>query len=147
LPRKEIHTKVINVPLTCLDLSPATTFLLERAFGVAPMVPIHHERYWPDPWALKPDRWMGTIGATPNARSNKKVVSMPSPSTMRYSLKTVARALMYSDCVNFLPRQARRKFTQSEYISALATVLREYRIVLGEGMDAKVVKSRLSPEH
>lgn len=94
----------------------------------------YHERYWPDPWALKPDRWMGTIGATPNARSNKKVVAGDKSRQVRGTLMTFsggARA-----CLG-------RKFTQSEYISALATVLREYRIVLGEGMDAKVVKQEI----
>ncbi|KAH7113723.1 cytochrome P450 [Dendryphion nanum] len=94
----------------------------------------YHERYWPDPWALKPDRWMGTIGATPNERPDKKVVASDKSRQVRGTLMTFsggARA-----CLG-------RKFTQSEYISVLATVLREYRIVLGEGMDAKVVKQEI----
>lgn len=95
----------------------------------------YHERYWPDPWALKPERWMGTIAVTPNERAdNKKVVASDKSRQVRGTLMTFsggARA-----CLG-------RKFTQSEYISVLATVLREYRIVLGEGMDAKVVKQEI----
>lgn len=94
----------------------------------------YHERYWPDSWALKPERWMGTIGVAPNERPDKKVVASDKSRQVRGKLMTFsggARA-----CLG-------RKFTQSEYISVLATVLREYRIVLGEGMDAKAVKQEI----
>jgi cytochrome P450 len=94
----------------------------------------YHERYWPDPWALKPDRWFGTIGATPNERPDKKVVASDKSRQVRGTLMTFsggARA-----CLG-------RKFTQSEYTGVLATLLREYRVVLGEGMDTKVVKQEI----
>ncbi|CAI6332017.1 unnamed protein product [Periconia digitata] len=91
----------------------------------------YHERYWPDAWALKPERWMDTIEINPNERSEKKVVASDKSRQVRGTLMTFsggARA-----CLG-------RKFAQSEYISILATILKEYRIVLGEGMDAKQVK-------
>ncbi|KAI1267672.1 putative cytochrome P450 oxidoreductase [Xylariaceae sp. FL1019] len=94
----------------------------------------YHERYWHDPWDLVPERWMGTVGVTPNERPDKKVVASDKSRQVRGTLMTFsggARA-----CLG-------RKFTQSEYISVLATVLREYRIVLGEGMDAGLVKQEI----
>ena len=91
-----------------------------------------HERYRPEPWALRPERWMGTIGAVANERTDsKKVVVSDKSRQVRGTLMTFsggARA-----CLG-------RNFTQPEYVSVLATILREYRIVLGEGMGSKVVK-------
>ena len=77
---------------------------------------------------------MGTIAVTPNERPGKKVVASDKSRQVRGTLMTFsggARA-----CLG-------RKFTQSEYISVLATILREYRIVLGEGVDAKAVKQEI----
>lgn len=93
----------------------------------------YNERYWPEPWTLKPERWMSTV-AVKQDEQDKKVVAADKTRQVRGTLMTFsggARA-----CLG-------RKFTQSEYISVLATILKKYRIVLGEGIDPATVKQEI----
>ncbi|KAL8826322.1 MAG: hypothetical protein Q9191_003873 [Dirinaria sp. TL-2023a] len=96
----------------------------------------YHERYWPQPWEIRPERWMNEITVKgPDAEaSGKKIDASDRARQVRGTLMTFsggARA-----CLG-------RKFAQSEYISMLATLLREYRVVLGEGVKAETVKREI----
>lgn len=95
----------------------------------------YHERYWPEPLEIKPERWMNEITVKGQNRTNdKKVDASDRARQVRGTLMTFsggARA-----CLG-------RKFAQAEYISMLATLLREYRVVLGEGMEPATVKREI----
>lgn len=96
----------------------------------------YHPRYWPDPLDIKPERWMNDITVKgPGADTNgKKIDASDRARQVRGKLMTFsggARA-----CLG-------RKFAQSEYMSVLSTLLRERRVVLGEGLNAAVVKQDL----
>lgn len=95
----------------------------------------YHERYWPDPLAIRPERWMNEITAKAQKSGNEKAVDASDKARqVRGTLMTFsggARA-----CLG-------RKFAQAEYISMLATLLKEYRVVLGDGMNADVVKREI----
>lgn len=98
-------------------------------------VPATHysERYWQAPAKLQPERWLdeSTIGAT---QSQKKVVAADRARQMHGTFMT------FSDgsraCLG-------RKFAQSEYVAFLATLLKEYRIILAPGMDPMRVEKEL----
>ena len=94
----------------------------------------YNKRYWPEPFKIKPERWMNENAKGSADLSNKKVVAADRTRQVKGTLMTFsggARA-----CLG-------RKFTQSEYVSMLATLLREYRVVLGEGMKSETVKREI----
>lgn len=86
-------------------------------------------RYWPSPLTLDPSRWSNVVPATDAKAAeigNKKVVAADKTRQMRGTFLT------FSDgsraCLG-------RKFAQAEYLGLLTALLKEYRVVLGEGMD------------
>ena len=93
----------------------------------------YNERYWPEPLNIRPERWMNEIRvkAQDPEPGSRKTDASDKTRQVRGTLMTFsggARA-----CLG-------RKFAQSEYISMLATLLREYRLVLGEGVDASIAQ-------
>ena len=96
----------------------------------------YHDRYWPEPLQIKPERWMSDVSIRgPETQTpNKKVDASDRARQVRGRLMTFsggARA-----CLG-------RKFAQSEYMSVLSTLLREYRVVLGTGLNPATVKREL----
>lgn len=94
----------------------------------------YNERYWSEPSKIKPERWMNENTKGAAGSSGKKVVAADRTRQVKGTLMTFsggARA-----CLG-------RKFAQAEYVSLLATLLSEYRVVLGEGMKRDVVKREI----
>ena len=94
----------------------------------------YNERYWPEPSEIKPERWMNESTKGAAYLSGKKVVAADRTRQVKGTLMTFSgggRA-----CLG-------RKFAQAEYVSMLATLLSEYRVVLGEGMERDVVKREI----
>lgn len=95
----------------------------------------YHERYWPEPLEIKPERWMNetTVQGHKNP-SDKKVDASDRARQVRGTLMTFSGGAR--GCLG-------RKFAQAEYISMLATLLREYRVVLGEGREPDIMKREI----
>ena len=97
----------------------------------------YSSRYWPDPLKLDPSRWSSPVAATDEKKKTadgKKVVAADKTRQMRGTFLT------FSDgsraCLG-------RKFAQAEYIGFLVALLKDFRVVLGEGMDAEQVEKDL----
>lgn len=137
-----IVTKMVNKPTSILVSStedpdvPPREHILPKECRVYLNAPAVHytERYWPDCTVLDPSRWAKAItvsNPTEPSTTDKKVVAADKTRQVRGSLLTFsggARA-----CLG-------RKFAQSEFIAFLVTLLAEHEVVLGKGMDPKVVQ-------
>lgn len=94
----------------------------------------HNERYWPEPLMIKPERWMNEKTKGLADIGDKNVVAADRTRQVKGTLMTFSgggRA-----CLG-------RKFAQAEYVGMLATLLREYRVVLGEGMKRDTVEREI----
>jgi len=118
--------------------SPPTPYTLPPETRVYLNTPGTHynPRYWPDPETLDPSRWM-SADASGGVKMNsvkepagKKVIGADKTRQMR------GRLLTFSDgsraCLG-------RKFAQAEFMAFVATLLRDYRVVLAEGEDPERV--------
>jgi cytochrome P450 len=99
----------------------------------------YHPKYWPEPYKLDPGRWkMPKLGSEDKMivpdTSNKRIHATDKTRHMRGTLLTFsdgARA-----CLG-------RKFAQAEYMAFFAGLLRDYRVELAPGSDAKTVERDL----
>ena len=119
-------------------LSPPSQFSLPAETRVYLNAPgIHyHPQYWPDPEKLDPSRWMSADASggikmnSVKESAEKGVVGADKTRQMR------GRLLTFSDgtraCLG-------RKFAQAEFMAFVATLLRDYRVVLAEGEDPESV--------
>ena len=139
-----IITKMVKSPTTIHVTSPdsdgTTPHVLPAECRVYLNAPATHysQRYWPSPSALDPSRWFSVpniLAEKDNATDkDKKVVAADKTRQMRGTFLTFsdgARA-----CLG-------RKFAQAEYVAFLVVLLRDYKVILGEGMDAAVVEKDL----
>jgi cytochrome P450 len=132
-PRPVYVTDTANSTVTT-HILPAGTRVYLSAPGVH-----YHPKYWPDPYKLDPNRWTTFSSAynqtsESNTDGGKRVLAADKTRQMRGTLLTFsdgARA-----CLG-------RKFAQAEYIAFLVASLRDYKVGLAPGYDAKVVERDL----
>ncbi|MCJ1243901.1 hypothetical protein MMC30_001098 [Trapelia coarctata] len=123
-PAATLITKMITHPTQILVSSPSsftekpTPYLLPADCRVYLNAPAIHyaERYWPSPLTLDPSRW----------RDSPNVIRDQRGSFLTFADGSRA-------CLG-------RKFAQAEFVAFLAVLLREYRVTLAEGMDARMVE-------
>lgn len=135
---KMVH-KATYINVASPSSGETTPYLLPAGCRVYLNAPATHysERYWPSPLTLDPERWLEApvaASAKDAATPEKKVVAADKTRQMRGTFLTFsdgARA-----CLG-------RKFAQAEYIAFLAKLLRKYRVILGESMDAVAVEKDL----
>lgn len=142
-PGVTIITKTVNAPtkitVTAAKVGEAPrSHILPAECRVYLNAPAVHysERYWPSPETLDPTRWTRSdIGRVKKDKgSDKKVVAADKTRQMRGTFLTFSDGAR--TCLG-------RKFAQAEYIAFLVALLKEYRVVLAEGMVAKEVERDL----
>jgi len=140
-----IITKTVSVPTTISVTSPhfseaPKSHVLPAECRVYLNVPALHysERYWPSPTTLDPTRWMdpsiGTVPGKADRPKDKKVVAADKTRHMRGTFLTFSDGAR--TCLG-------RKFAQAEYVAFLVALLKDYRVVLGEGMNPQEVERDL----
>ncbi|KAI9878966.1 MAG: hypothetical protein M1830_010020 [Pleopsidium flavum] len=137
-------TKMVKTPTEILVTSPnphepARAHILPKECRVYLSAPAVHysERYWPSPRTLDPSRWLDNVNAVPEKTpevADKKVVAADKTRQMRGTFLTFSEGARA--CLG-------RKFAQAEYIGFLAALLKDFRVVLGEGMDPVEVENDL----
>lgn len=98
----------------------------------------YHPKYWPEPWELRPERWMaqGRAGKnTESERLGRNVVAADKTRQMRGSLLT------FSDgsraCLG-------RKFAQAEFVAFFAVILQRFEVQFEPGTDVEQVRRDLN---
>jgi cytochrome P450 len=92
--------------------------------------------YWPSPLEVDPHRWDEVRHTNENSSDSsgsthsKNVVAADRARQMRGTFLTFSDG--QRSCLG-------RKFAQAEYVAFLATLLRDYKVVLGKGEDPKRV--------